>query len=138
MPAAVQVEFDPEIVSYGEILDVLWEIHNPTTLNRQGNGACDAVRFVWTPSSLTPLLFLFRSDVGTQYRSAIFYHSDEQLATATASKAAEEAKIKKPIVTEISPYTKFFPAEDYHQRYLQVRTGQSALKGDKSDIRCYG
>lgn len=95
----VQVEFDPAEVTYEKLLDVFWENHNPTTLNRQG------------------------PDVGTQYRSAIFYHSDEQKRIAEASKArqTESRKFSRPIVTEITPASDFYKAEDYHQRYLEKR-----------------
>lgn len=95
----VRVKFDPERVSYDELLDVFWSEHNPTTKNRQG----------W--------------DVGTQYRSAIFYHDDEQKAMATESRDRLEAsgKYRKPIVTEITQVSEFYPAEDYHQRYLEKR-----------------
>jgi len=95
----VQVEFDPSRVSYETLLNVFWENHNPTTLNRQG------------------------PDVGTQYRSAIFYHDPEQEATALASKQRLEAsgKYRKPVVTEIKPAAEFYPAEDYHQQYLEKR-----------------
>ena len=92
----VQVEFDPAQVSYDQLLDVFWNSHNPTTLNRQG------------------------PDVGTQYRSAIFYHSPEQAAAAQASKEKQEAsgRFKRPIVTEITPASAFYKAEEYHQQYL--------------------
>ena len=92
-----QITFDPAVVSYGEILDVFWRTHDPTTLNRQG------------------------ADVGTQYRSVIFYHTDEQRRIAKESKAAADASglWKNPIVTEIAPLTEFFPAEDYHQNYFR-------------------
>ena len=95
----VRVVYDPERVSYEELLDVFWSEHNPTTKNRQG----------W--------------DIGTQYRSAIFFHDDEQKAIATASRDKLEAsgKYRKPIVTEITQASKFYPAEDYHQRYLEKR-----------------
>jgi peptide-methionine (S)-S-oxide reductase len=95
----VQVEYDPGEVTYDRLLEVFWENHDPTTLNRQG------------------------PDVGTQYRSAIFYHTPEQKAAAEASKARVEAsgKFRKPIVTEITPASTFYPAEDYHQRYLEKR-----------------
>jgi len=95
----VQVEFDPARVSYEQLLDVFWNIHNPTTLNRQG------------------------PDVGTQYRSAIFHHSPEQEAAARASKAKLEAsgRFKKPVVTEITPASAFYAAEEYHQQYLEKR-----------------
>jgi peptide-methionine (S)-S-oxide reductase len=91
----VQITFDPEVISYQELLEVFWRIHDPTTLNRQG------------------------ADAGTQYRSMIFYHSEEQRATAERSKSeAEGSKIwPDPIVTEISPMRGFFDAEEYHQRY---------------------
>ena len=96
---AVEVEFDPARVSYEQLLNVFWEEHDPTTMNRQG------------------------PDVGTQYRSGIFYVDDAQRASAEASKAALEAsgKYRKPIVTEITAATAFWPAEDYHQQYLEKR-----------------
>lgn len=95
----VQVKYDPAEVTYDKLLDVFWENHNPTTLNRQG------------------------PDVGTQYRSAIFYHSPEQKREAEQSKARLEAsgRFRKPIVTEITQASAFYPAEDYHQRYLEKR-----------------
>lgn len=95
----VEVDYDPERVSYEQLLQVFWENHNPTTLNRQG------------------------PDIGTQYRSAIFYHSPEQQAAAIASKEqlTQAGKFKKPIVTEIVPATTFYVAEDYHQQYLEKR-----------------
>jgi peptide-methionine (S)-S-oxide reductase len=95
----VRVKFDPERVSYEELLDVFWSEHNPTTKNRQG----------W--------------DIGTQYRSAIFYHDDEQKAVATESRDRLEAsgKYRRPIVTEITQVSEFYPAEEYHQRYLEKR-----------------
>ncbi len=93
----VQVEYDPDQVSYDDLLNAFWNLHDPTTLNRQG------------------------PDVGTQYRSAIFFHSPEQEAAATASKQRRQAVSSKTIVTEITPASEFFPAEDYHQRYLEKR-----------------
>ncbi len=92
---AVQVKFDPDVVSYRDLLNVFFGIHDPTTLNRQG------------------------ADVGTQYRSAIFYHNDEQKATAEqAIKELNEQHIwDRPIVTEVKPFDKFFKAENYHQEY---------------------
>lgn len=95
----VQVEFDPAQVGFEKLLEVFWEGHNPTTLNRQG------------------------PDVGTQYRSAIFYHTAEQKAIAEESKRKLEAsgKFSRPIVTEITPASEFYMAEDYHQRYLEKR-----------------
>ncbi len=95
----VEVEYDPSVVSYDTLLDIFWSNHNPTTLNRQG------------------------PDIGTQYRSAIFFHSPEQEIEATASKAKMNAsgKFGKPIVTEITPASTFWKAEDYHQKYLFKR-----------------
>lgn len=94
---AVQVEYDPAVVSYDRLLEVFWESHDPTTLNRQG------------------------PDVGTQYRSEIFTHSPEQAAAAEASKArlAKSGRVKRPVVTEITPATDFYRAEEYHQRYVE-------------------
>jgi peptide-methionine (S)-S-oxide reductase len=94
---AVQVTFDPTQATYEQLLDVFWAGHNPTTLNRQG------------------------PDIGTQYRSVIFYHTPEQKAAALASKQtlAASHKYKRPIVTQIVPAAKFWPAEEYHQRYLE-------------------
>jgi peptide-methionine (S)-S-oxide reductase len=95
----VQVEYDPSEVSYEELLEVFWNSHNLTTLNRQG------------------------PDIGTQYRSAIFFLTPEQEAAAKASKEELErsGRWHKAIVTEISPASKFYPAEEYHQRYLEKR-----------------
>ncbi len=95
----VQIEYDPAVVGYDALLDVFWSNHNPTTMNRQG------------------------PDVGTQYRSVIFYHDENQKAAAERSRAALEAsgKWNKPIVTEIVPAVTFYPAEDYHQQYLAKR-----------------
>ncbi len=95
----VEVEFDPAKVSYDQILDVFWQAHDPTTLNRQG------------------------PDVGKQYRSVIFYHDDEQKAAATASKQRldAEGRFRRPIVTRIEPAQTFYRAEEYHQRYLAKR-----------------
>jgi len=95
----VEVTYNPDEVSYEELLDVFWNNHNPTTLNRQG------------------------PDVGTQYRSAIFFHTPEQQAAAIASKEhiQRSGKFNKPIVTEITPASTFYRAEEYHQRYLEKR-----------------
>ena len=91
----VQITFDPDVISYGEILDVFFTIHDPTTLNRQG------------------------ADIGTQYRSVIFYHSEEQRRIAVEKmKAIEDAGIwDDPIVTQLEPFDAFYPAEAYHQEY---------------------
>ena len=96
---AVQIEYDPAKVSYEELLKVFWETHNPTTLNRQG------------------------PDIGTQYRSAIFFHTPEQKLAAVASKEKlqKSGKYKQPVVTEIVQAAEFYKAEDYHQQYLEKR-----------------
>ncbi len=93
----VQVNFDPEVVSYRDILEIFWRSHDPTTLNRQG------------------------ADVGTQYRSIILYHNDEQKDIANKFKAAlnDSDVFFDPVVTEISKFDKFYPAEDYHQNYYK-------------------
>ena len=98
---SIEIEFDAEKISYEEILKYFFTIHDPTTLNRQGN------------------------DIGSQYRSAIFYHSEEQRKTAERVKALVEksGNWKKPVVTEIIPAKTFFSAEDYHQDYLQKNPG---------------
>jgi peptide-methionine (S)-S-oxide reductase len=98
----VQIAFDPTIVSYKELLEVFFTIHDPTTLNRQG------------------------ADVGTQYRSAIFYHTPEQKVTAEdVIRELEEAKIwDHPIVTQVAPFEAFYPAEAYHQEYFALNPGQ--------------
>lgn len=94
---AVDLLFDPSIVSYAQLLEVFWNIHDPTTLNRQG------------------------PDIGTQYRSAIFYHNEQQRSEAVASKetAQTSGKFKKPITTEIVPASTFYRAEEYHQQYFE-------------------
>jgi peptide-methionine (S)-S-oxide reductase len=96
---AIEVRYDPKRVSYEQLLDVFWANHDPTTLNRQG------------------------PDIGTQYRSAIFYHSPEQRAVAERSKAALDARhaFAGPVVTQVVPAEVFYPAEEYHQRYLEKR-----------------
>ena len=98
----IQVKFDPAVTSLSEILDVFFTIHDPTTLNRQGN------------------------DVGTQYRSVIFYHSPEQktLAEATIRELSAKGAWKNPIVTEVTAATEFYRAENYHQEYFQNNSYQ--------------
>lgn len=95
----VQVTYDAERITYDDLLTVFWDNHNPTTLNRQG------------------------PDVGTQYRSAVFYHDDEQKSAAISSKDERDrsGRFGKPIVTEITPATQYYEAEDYHQQYLEKR-----------------
>ncbi len=102
---AVEVTFDPEQVSYDELLEVFWQSHDPTQVNRQG------------------------PDYGTQYRSAIFFHSPEQEAAARESKKALDAsgRLSRPVATEITAASTFWPAEDYHQRYLEKR-GQATCR----------
>ncbi|MBA7511094.1 Peptide methionine sulfoxide reductase MsrA [subsurface metagenome] len=93
----VEIVYDPSIVSYEELLNIFWNIHDPTSLNRQG----------W--------------DIGTQYRSVIFYHNEEQKKNALLAKIRHKkaGTYKKPIVTEIKPVSEFFIAEEYHQRYIE-------------------
>ncbi len=100
---AVRLEYDPEKVSYETLLEVFWRIHDPTTLNRQG------------------------PDVGTQYRSAIFFHDTQQEAAARKSREAlqDSDRYRAPIVTEIKPAAEFYGAEEYHQQYLQKQGGKS-------------
>ena len=95
---AAQIEFDSDVVSYEKLLDVFWHTHDPTTLNRQGN------------------------DIGTQYRSAIFYHNEKQKEIAIKSKKEVEQSrtYRDPIVTEIAPFEKFYVAEDYHKKYYDL------------------
>ncbi len=95
----VQVEYDPSVASYDDLLNVFWTNHDPTTLNRQG------------------------PDIGTQYRSAIFFYTPEQEAAAKASKEKLQAsgQLRRPIVTEIAPASDFYRAEEYHQQYLEKR-----------------
>jgi peptide-methionine (S)-S-oxide reductase len=93
----VEVDFDPAVVSYHDLLNVFWENHDPTTKNRQG------------------------PDVGAQYRSAIFFHSPEQEAEAKRSRDEAQKNFKRPIVTEIVPAGDFWRAEEYHQQYLEKR-----------------
>ncbi|UCC71606.1 MAG: peptide-methionine (S)-S-oxide reductase MsrA [Gemmatimonadota bacterium] len=96
---AVQLEFDPTTISYEQLLEVFWNIHDPTTPDRQG------------------------PDVGSQYRSVVFFHTTEQQAAALASRDRLDASghFSRPIVTEIVPASEFYPAEDYHQRYYERR-----------------
>jgi peptide-methionine (S)-S-oxide reductase len=98
----IQLQFDPDVISYEELLEVFWHTHDATTLNQQG------------------------ADVGTQYRSAIFYHTETQKRTAEQSKAEMDASNMwdDPIVTEITPADVFYPAEDYHQNYFQLNLNQ--------------
>jgi len=110
---AVRVSFDASVISMGELLDVFFDAHDPTTLNRQGN------------------------DVGTQYRSAIFVASDEDRAVAERAVEGESAKLGRRVATTIEPLGEFTPAEEYHQAYL-ARRGQSDRKGEEAPIRCYG
>ena len=98
----IQITFDPEVITYAEVLEVFWKTHDPTTLNRQG------------------------ADVGTQYRSVVFYHNDEQRKQAEEYKQKLDAAgaFERPIVTEISPLAEFYPAEGYHQDYFALNGRQ--------------
>lgn len=90
---AIQITFDPSVISYAKLLEVFWKTHDPTTMNRQG------------------------SDVGSQYRSVIFYHNEEQRKIAEESKTKAQEMFTNPIVTQIVPFQKFYQAEDYHQDF---------------------
>lgn len=96
---AIEISFEPDVISFSDLLDIFWKMHNPTTLNRQG------------------------PDIGSQYRSAIFYHDDQQKQQALISKQAmnESGYYPIPIVTEITAATTFYPAEEYHQCYLEKK-----------------
>jgi peptide-methionine (S)-S-oxide reductase len=98
----IQITFDPKVISFRELLEVFWETHDPTTLNQQG------------------------ADRGTQYRSAVFYHSEEQKEEATKYKAElnKENVFGKPVLTEITAFDKFYKAEDYHQNYFANNRSQ--------------
>ncbi|HVB22680.1 MAG TPA: peptide-methionine (S)-S-oxide reductase MsrA [Ktedonobacteraceae bacterium] len=100
---AVQITYDPSVMPYETLLEIFWHLHDPTTLNRQGN------------------------DIGTQYRSGIYYQNDEEKQAALAVKAQVEQSgaYKKPIVTEIVPFANFYPAEDYHKDYYENNREQS-------------
>ena len=99
---AVQVEFDPSIISYAKLLDIFFNLHDPTTVNQQGN------------------------DIGTQYRSVIFYHTEEQreIAEKVRDEIADSGLYHEPIVTEIVPFEKFYTAEEYHQNYYDSNQNQ--------------
>jgi peptide-methionine (S)-S-oxide reductase len=99
----VQVEYDPAQISYAELLELFWDLHDPTSLNRQG------------------------PDIGSQYRSAIFFHDPEQEKTARAAVEAlnKSGKFRRPIVTQIAPATEFYRAEEYHQQYFSRNFGLS-------------
>ena len=99
---AIQITYDPEVISFGELLEVFWQTHDPTTRDRQGN------------------------DFGSQYRSVIFYHDEEQKALAEHYKQKLDASgaFEAPIVTEIVPFTAFYPAESYHQNYFVTHPQQ--------------
>lgn len=98
----IQVKFDPTVISYADVLEIFWNTHDPTTLNKQG------------------------ADEGPQYRSVVFYHSDAQKKTAEEYKNQldKSGVFKKPIVTEISPFSVFYPAEEYHQNYYALNPNQ--------------
>jgi|UniRef100_K3XBP8 peptide-methionine (S)-S-oxide reductase/lysine-specific demethylase/histidyl-hydroxylase NO66 len=111
---AIRIVYNVHEISYSQLLDKFWSIHDPTTLNRQKN------------------------DVGTQYRSGIYVHSDDQRKEALASFAQRQKHLLKPIVTEVEAAAEsFWSAEEYHQQYL-AKGGQCADKGCQDRIRCYG
>ncbi|MBV9228091.1 MAG: peptide-methionine (S)-S-oxide reductase MsrA [Chloroflexi bacterium] len=99
---AIQITYDPSVIPYKKLLEIFWHLHDPTTLNRQGN------------------------DIGTQYRSAVFYQGEEQkdVALATKEEIEKSGIYKKPIVTEITAFTNFYPAEDYHKDYYDRNRSQ--------------
>lgn len=103
---AVQITFNPSVISFKELLEVFWKLHDPTTLNRQG------------------------ADVGTQYRSAIFYHDEAQKLDAEKLKAEldKSGEYSDPIVTEITPFSKFYSAEKYHDNYYNSNRNQGYCK----------
>jgi peptide-methionine (S)-S-oxide reductase len=101
---AIEITFDPSIVSYDELLEISWSTHDPTTMNRQG------------------------PDIGTQYRSAIFYLNEEQKQKAESSKLEASKRFKNPIVTQIVPASKFWKAEEYHQQYNEKRRNRFIVK----------
>ena len=92
---AIEITFNPKVISYKELLETFWKVHNPTSINRQG------------------------PDIGTNYRSAIFYTNEKQKETALKSKEEYQNSITKPIVTEIKKFDVFYPAEEYHQKYFK-------------------
>lgn len=98
----IQVKFDPKVISYADVLEIFWNTHDPTTLNKQG------------------------ADEGPQYRSVVFYHNDAQKKTAEEYKSQldKSGVFKNPIVTEISPFSVFYPAEEYHQNYYALNPNQ--------------
>jgi len=96
----VQIEFDPTVITYDKLLETFWQIHDPTTLNRQGN------------------------DVGTQYRSIILYHTEAQKTAAEKSVKEAQKELSRPIVTQIEPLKRFYPAEAYHQDYFRNNPNQ--------------
>lgn len=102
----VQVTFNPKVITYTELLEIFWKTHDPTTLNRQGN------------------------DIGTQYRSVVFYHTPQQKATAEKYKQVlnQQKVYPKPIVTQIAAYQKFYEAEDYHKQYFKLNGNQPYCK----------
>lgn len=98
---SVEIQYNPDEFSYNKLLEIFWNLHDPTTLNRQG------------------------PDVGSQYRSVIFYHNEEQKKLAEKSKQKEQEKLGREIVTEIIPAQKFYEAEEYHQKYLMKKRMKS-------------
>ncbi|TVU15513.1 hypothetical protein EJB05_39060 [Eragrostis curvula] len=142
----VRVHYDPNECPYDLLLDVFWAKHNPTTLNRQARRRAPAPAEMadrrrceagWANLLQGSMNLGLGNDVGTQYRSGIYYYTPEQEKLARESMAAKQKEWKETIVTEILPARRFYPAEEYHQQYLE-KGGQSAKKLCNDPIRCYG
>lgn len=116
----IQIEFDPAVISYKEIIDLFWDAHDPTSVTKEE---------IYAHGKLLPKGTPYQgNDYGTQYRSAIFYTSEEQHKIAEASKAEAQKKWKDPIATEIAPLKKFYPAEDYHQNFKERNPNQGYVR----------
>jgi len=116
----IKIEFDPTVVTYKEIIDLFWDAHDPTSVTKE-----DMMKH----GKLLPKGTAYQgNDYGTQYRSAIFYTTEEQHKIAEASKAEVQKKWKDPIATEIAPLKKFYPAEDYHQNFKALNPNQGYVR----------
>ena len=116
----IQIEFDPAITTYKEIIDLFWDAHDPTSVTKE-----EMIKHGKLMPKGTPYQ---GNDYGTQYRSAIFYTTEEQHKIAEASKAEVQKKWKDPIATEIAPLKKFYPAEDYHQNFKALNPNQGYVR----------
>ncbi|CAL5364099.1 unnamed protein product [Camellia sinensis] len=136
----VRVQYDPKECSYETLLDVFWSRHDPTTLNRQVSQHLQSL--IWGGIWKEKRNGKVGNDVGTQYRSGIYFYTPEQEKAALESKDRQQKQLNRNIVTEILPAKKFYRAEEYHQQYLEKggRFGfkQSSDKGCNDPIRCYG